>query len=444
MSKPTFKGGVHPPEFKELSEKEKIESFPIPETVIIPLTQHLGAPSKPIVNVGDEVKTGDPLSEPQGFVSVPVHSSVTGKVKKIAEYPHPLGVSMTAVEIERSEEEVWNDTVKFNSDYMNKTNEEMINDIKNAGLAGMGGATFPTHVKLSPPKEKKMEIALLNGAECEPYLTSDHRLMLEYTEDIVNGFKIIMKILGVTTGIIGIENNKMDAVEAMQKAVKSEPGISVVALPVKYPQGGEKQLIEALTGRQVPSGGLPMDCGCLVSNVGTAKAVFDAVSSNKPLIERVVTVTGKSIKNRKNYLVRIGTSYNELLTACGLDEEFKGKLISGGPMMGIAQCSRDVPVIKGTSGIVVLDDNEVVTDEQLPCISCGRCVDICPIHLMPTELAVFSEFERFDEADKNNVLDCIECGSCSYICPSKRHLVQYIRYGKFKVMENRRKAANKN
>ena len=441
MSKPTFKGGVHPPEFKELSEHEKIEVFPIPEKVIIPLSQHLGAPSKPLINIGDEVKTGDVLSEPQGFVSVPCHSSVTGKVKKIADYPHPLGVTMQAVEIETAEDEIMNDNIKFNADYMNKSNEEMITDIKNAGLAGMGGATFPTHVKLSPPKEKKIDTAILNGAECEPFLTSDHRLMLEQTEDIINGFKIVMKILGVSKGFIGIENNKMDAVEAMNKASQSDSSISVVALPVKFPQGGEKQLIEAITGRQVPTGGLPMDCGCLVHNVGTAKAIFDAVSSNKPLIERVVTVTGNTLKTRKNYLVRIGTSYNEVLTSCGLDENFKGKLISGGPMMGIAQCSLDVPVIKGTSGIVALDVNEVISDEELPCISCGRCVDTCPIHLMPTELAVLSEFERFEEADKNNVLDCIECGSCSYVCPSKRHLIQYIRFGKYKVMENRRKAS---
>ena len=348
---------------------------------------------------------------------------------------------MQAVEIETAEDEIMNDNIKFNADYMNKSNEEMITDIKIAGLAGMGGATFPTHVKLSPPKEKKIDTAILNGAECEPFLTSDHRLMLEQTEDIINGFKIVMKVLGVNKGYIGIENNKMDAVEAMQKAAQSDSSISVVALPVKYPQGGEKQLIEAITGRQVPTGGLPMDCGCLVHNVGTAKAIFDAVSSNKPLIERVVTVTGNTLKTRKNYLVRIGTSYNELLTSCGLDENFKGKLISGGPMMGIAQCSLDVPVIKGTSGIVALDVNEVISDEELPCISCGRCVDTCPIHLMPTELAVLSEFERFEEADKNNVLDCIECGSCSYVCPSKRHLIQYIRFGKYKVMENRRKAS---
>lgn len=442
MSNPTFKGGVHPPEFKELSEHEKIEIFPIPKKVIIPLSQHLGAPSQPLVNIGDEVKTGDVLSEPKGFVSVPCHSSVTGKVKKIAEYPHPLGVTMQAVEIETAEEEIINENIKFNPDYMNKSKEDMISDIKNAGLAGMGGATFPTHVKLSPPKEKKIDTAILNGAECEPFLTSDHRLMLEQTEDIVNGFKIVMKILGVTKGFIGIENNKMDAVAAMQKAAQSDSTISVIALPVKYPQGGEKQLIEAITGRHVPTGGLPMDCGCLVHNVGTAKAIFDAVSSNKPLFERVVAVSGNCLKFRKNYLVRIGTSYNELLTSCGLNENFKGKVISGGPMMGIAQCSLDVPVIKGTSGIVALGENEVIKDEELPCIGCGRCVYACPIHLMPTELAVLSEFEKFDEAEKNNVLDCIECGSCSYICPAKRHLVQYIRFGKYKVMEKRRKASN--
>jgi len=437
----TFKGGVHPPEFKELSEKSKIEPFPIPKKVIIPLSQHLGAPTKPIVKPGDEVKTGDIISEAQGFVSVPCHSSVTGKVKKIKDHPHPLGIVTTAVEIETTEEEIWNENIKFNENYWDKSKEVMLEDIKKAGLAGMGGATFPTHVKLSPPKGKEIEIAILNGAECEPYLTSDHRLMLENTDEIINGFKIVIKILGCSQAFIGIEDNKPDAVKKMEETVADDPNITVVAVPVKYPQGGEKQLIQALTGREVPSGGLPMDCGCLVHNVGTCKAIFDAVSSNKPLIERVVTITGKSLKEKKNFMVRIGTQFQELLSACGLPENFKGKIISGGPMMGIAQYSTEVPVIKGTSGIVVLDESEVITSPELPCIGCGRCVDICPIHLIPTYLALLSENEQFDTAEKNHIMDCIECGSCSYICPSKRHLVQYIRFGKAKVTEKRRKSS---
>jgi electron transport complex protein RnfC len=434
FKKLTFKGGVHPPENKELAEEKPIEILPLPEFVVIPVQQHLGAPAEPIVNVGDEVKTGDKICEAKGFVSVPSHASVSGKVKAIEKRPHPVGGDVLSIVIESDGKDELAPSIAPIANYLAQDVEEMKKKIQQAGLAGMGGAAFPTHVKLSPPANKPIDTFILNGAECEPYLTADHRLMLERPNEILEGVRIIMKILGCKTGYIGIEKNKPDAIALMQQLVnKSGEKLKVIPLHVKYPQGAEKQLIKAITNRRVPAGGLPMDVGCLVHNVGTAKAVYDAIASNKPLYERVVTVSGKVINKTKNLLVRIGTPFQNLIDFCGGITEDTIKIINGGPMMGIAQYTLDVPVTKGTSGILALTKTEAKLPEPEPCIRCARCVDACPMNLMPNVLSRVIEYKKFDEAYKMGVLDCIECGSCAFVCPSKIRHVHYLKFGKLEV-----------
>ncbi len=440
MRKRTFSGGVHPIEGKHYTEKKKIEPLPRPKTVYIPLQQHIGAPTKALVEKGQEVKAGEKIAEAGGFVSAPIHASISGKVKGIQSIYHPVAGKGEAIVIEAGETESWQDSIKFEDKYLDLSVEEMRDRIKEAGLAGLGGATFPTHVKLSPPPDKKIDVAILNGAECEPYLTADHRLMLEESENIAAGLRIMMKILGVKRGIIGIEDNKPDAIDKMLEAVKNIDGIDVYVFPVKYPQGAEKQLIKAALDREVPSGGLPMDVGVVVQNVGTAKAIYDAVSSRKPLTHRVVTVTGPGIKAPKNVLVPIGTPFSEVVEFCGGLTEKAAKIIMGGPMMGIPQPNLDVPVVKGTSGILVLEEDQAHLPAEEPCIGCGRCVEICPSHLMPTTLQLLVDHERFEDAENMHIMDCIECGSCSFICPANRRLVHSLRFGKQKVLAMRRKA----
>jgi electron transport complex protein RnfC len=304
----------------------------------------------------------------------------------------------------------------------------------------MGGASFPTHVKLSPPAGKKIDTLILNGAECEPYLTADHRLMLERTADIITGVKILMRILDVETAYIAVENNKPDAIDAFEQVLGQEKKITCRVVKTKYPQGGEKQLINALTGREVPSGGLPMDCGCVVHNIGTTVAVMEAVCMKRPLIDRVVTVTGPGVQEPKNMKVRIGTTFETVLKACGGLRDLSCKVISGGPMMGITQWSMQVPVVKATSGILCITENEAVGVGSYPCISCGSCLRACPIHLMPTRIVQTVALKRWEAIEKLHILDCVECGSCSYVCPSKINLIHYIKWGKFELLENRKKA----
>ncbi len=436
----TFKGGAHPPESKEYTAHKPIEAMPAPQQVFIPLQQHIGAPSEPIVQVGDEVKIGDKLSEAKGFVSVPVHASVSGKVVKVTEHPHPLGGKQPVVVIENDGNDAVSDAVKPTENYLELSADDLRNRIREAGLAGMGGATFPTHVKLSPPKEKPIDTLIINGAECEPYLTADHRLMVEYPEDILKGIQIIRKILGVKTIFIGIEKNKPDAIRILKEKAPQFGPINVIGLHVKYPQGAEKQLIKALTGREVPTGGLPMDVGCLVQNVGTVRAVYQAVALGIPLYERVVTVTGPGIQEPKNLMVRLGTPFKDVIAYCGGYKDNAAKLVMGGPMMGIAQYSDEVPVIKGTSGILLLDEELTRHGEIHPCIACARCVDVCPMGLLPTTLAEDVDHKDLDHAEKLGLMDCIECGTCTYICPANRQLLQSIRFGKYQVMQLRRKA----
>ncbi len=438
----SFSGGIHPPEHKSLTDKKAIEKCPPPPLVVIPVQQHIGAPSKPIVEKGDVVSIGDPVSESNGFVSVPSHASVSGTVKAVEARPHPLGSKVLSVVIENDGENRWRDGVGYDKDYLQLAKKDILGRIQAAGLAGMGGATFPTHVKLSPPPEKKIDTLLLNGAECEPYLTSDHRLMLEEPEKILRGMEILVKVLGAETAAIGVENNKMDAVKTLRQKI-SELGLpfKVYALPVKYPQGAEKQLIKAVTNRKVPAGGLPMDVGCVVQNVGTAAAVYDAVAYQRPLIERVVTVTGEGVHEPKNLLVPIGTPFSHVFEQSGGLKEDAGKIIMGGPMMGLAQSDVDAPVIKGTSGLLVLTAKQSRRRTERPCISCAHCIDVCPMGLMPKILGQFVKHEMFDEAEAYNVLDCIECGSCSFVCPSNINLVHLIKYGKLRAIQKRKKAS---
>jgi len=427
----TFERGVHPHESKGLTEHKSIENAHLPRRVIIPLSQHIGAPAKVEVNIGDQVKRYQLIGSPAGFVSAPVHASISGKVIAISDFLHPSGRMIPSVVIE-SDGEDEPLPLEDNPDYLNLPPDEIKALIRDAGIVGLGGAAFPTSVKLSPPKEKPVDTVILNGAECEPYLTADHRLMLERTEDVVNGMKIIMKALGVTKGFIGIERNKPDAIKIMKNVTAGEGTIFVKELMVKYPQGAEKMLIKAITGREVPpKGGLPMDVGVVVQNVGTAVAIYEAVRYRKPLIERVVTVTGKGVREPKNLMVRIGMMISELIEDCGGIVDGAVKVIVGGPMMGFAQWSLDVPVVKGTSGVLVQTEEEFFpSEEYYACIRCGRCIDVCPMGLNPSMLSILSEKGHYEEAKEYNLFDCFECGSCAFICPSKRPIVQFIRLAK--------------
>ena len=434
----TFDGGVHPPEFKELTAHSNIIDTPLPERVILPISQHTGKPAKPIVNIKDIVKKGQVVAEPDGFFSLPVHSSISGEVVDIKPYPHPtLGSDVTSIVVKSDGKDEWIDGIKGEPEYFRMAPGELTKIIQNAGIAGMGGAAFPTHIKLSPPKNAEIDTAVLNGCECEPYLTCDHRLMLESWWEIVDGLKIIMHILDCDRAIIALEENKTDAYMALEKKVFHEPNIELALLKVKYPQGAEKQLIKAILDREIPKGGLPLNVGVVVQNVATALAIRNAVIRGIPLIERIVTITGDGIVNPANLRVRLGTSFSMLIEECGGLKEGGGtmKLICGGPMMGVSQHTTELPVIKGTSGIVILTGEEGI--EESPCIRCGRCVDICPMNLIPTELCKFSKGEKWDKAEKYSILDCIECGCCAYVCPAKIPLIQYIKWGKHEIQKRK-------
>ncbi|MCQ4923704.1 electron transport complex subunit RsxC [Tissierella carlieri] len=436
----TFKGGVHVPHSKELTEKKALEYAKEPSIVYIPLHQHTGAPCEPIVNVGDRVKVGQKIGQSQAFVSAPVHSSVAGTVKSITTITTPTGINATCVVIESDGTNEMDETIKPKGSLEQLSSKEIIDIIKEAGITGMGGAGFPTHVKLSPPPEKKIDTVIINGAECEPFLTSDHRLMLEMPEKIVFGLKAIMKALNVERGFIGIENNKMDAVDTLKAVIKPQDNIQIVTLKAKYPQGDEKRLINATTGRKVPSGGLPMDVSCVVNNVSTAKAVAEAILEGKPLYERVVTVTGNGVNEPRNLIVKIGTLFQEVISQAGGFNGVPGKVIMGGPMMGLSQFSTEVPVIKGSGGILVLTEKEAAAQKVSPCIKCGKCIEACPVHLQPLFISAYALKSDFQGAEKYGALDCVECGSCSFICPAKRPLVESIRLAKREVLAKRKKS----
>lgn len=435
---------MHPPESK-ITAGKTIEYLPLPQSVTVPLNQHIGSPSGLIVNKGDKVKTGQLIAKATGFVSANIHSPVSGKVNKIDLIPDTTGYRQTAVFIDTEGDE-WAETIDRSPAVIREIKlerEEIIQRCSDHGIVGLGGATFPSHVKLKVPSGKNCEVLIINGVECEPYLTSDHSLMMERGEEVLTGVSIIMKALKVSRALIGIENNKPDAISHLAKLAETFSGITVHALEVKYPQGAEKQLIKALTGREVPSGKLPVDVNAVVHNVGTAFAVYEAVQKNKPLFERVVTVTGKSVEKPGNYFVRIGTPVARLIEAAGGLPEDTGKIISGGPMMGKALISPEVPVVKGTSGIVLIPAYESSRSVSGPCIRCAKCVSVCPLGLEPYLLMSMTERSLFERAEKERITDCMECGSCSYTCPAKRPLLDYIRLGKSTVIKMARERALK-
>ena len=430
MELKTFKHGIHPNYYKELTSDKAPVDMPLPEEIIIPLQQHIGAPCKALVKAKDEVQLGQKIGEAEAFVSSPVHSSVAGTVKKIEARPHPGGAKIDAIVISPSDGDQTLPPRGTQKDVAELSPDEIKEAVKNAGLVGLGGAGFPTHIKLSPPKDKSIDTIVINGAECEPYLTSDHHMMLEAPEDLVYGAKLIMRASGAKQAFIGIESNKPQAIEKLSNLVSPGDHIEVVPLEVKYPQGAEKMLIKAAVNREVPAGGLPMDAGVGVNNATGAVAVARAVRDGLPVIERIVTVTGKGIKNPQNVRVRVGTPIRDVIEFCGGLTPDARKVIMGGPMMGIAQSTLDVPIIKASGGILILTDSEISEMKPHACIRCGKCVNACPMGLVPSKLGAFIEREMFDKIEAYNVNDCMECGCCVYVCPAKRPMVQWIKVGK--------------
>ncbi len=434
----TFRGGLHIPDHKEITNKIPIKSIEGSKIHIFPLQQHIGAPLEVLVKPDDYIYAGQMIASSDAFVSAPIHSSVSGKVLKVAPSLHPSGAMVTSIFIENDFEFKQNPDI-HPYDYENMTKEEMLLVVKNAGIVGMGGAGFPTHVKLSPPEDKKITHIIVNGAECEPYLTSDHRRMLETPEKVFGGLKIAMKILGLNEGYIGIETNKADAIELFENIAHDYEGINIVTLKTKYPQGAEKQLIYSVTKRQVPSGGLPADAGAIVINIDTVTAIYNAFELGMPLTERIITMSGDCYNNPCNLKVPLGMQISDLIEAAGGFKSTPKKLIMGGPMMGTALYTPEVPVIKTTSCILSLSEESTTYDDDTPCIRCGKCVEYCPMRLSPIYLGKYAHEGNLEMCEKYHILDCIECGVCSYLCPGFQSPVHAIRVAKQKILENRRK-----
>ncbi|MDP8259328.1 MAG: electron transport complex subunit RsxC [Candidatus Aadella gelida] len=434
MSILTFLGGIHPEYQKDRSISEPLREPGFPESAVIPLSQHIGAPNEAIVKKGDIVEEGEVIGRSESFISSPVHSSIAGTVLDIKKTFHPSLGPAEAVFIQRDKTK---EKKKYKvQDVDNFTSKELIEKIREAGIVGMGGAAFPTHVKLNIPENKSVEILIINGAECEPYLICDHSIMHRKTKEILQGIEIAIKILSPENVYIAIEDNKKAAVFAFKKAIKNAPyGLisktKVVLMETKYPQGGEKQLIKAITGEEVPPGGLPLDIGFLVHNVGTIYAMYEAIYFNKPLTERIITISGDCLHRPGNYMVRVGTTLREIIDQYGIELYKKpGKIIFGGPMMGIAQPGTEAPVLKNTSGILFLSEESARVFKEEQCIRCAKCVDVCPVRLLPTEITKTVKKKYWDKAKELNISDCMECGSCSYVCPARIPLVQYIKEGK--------------
>jgi len=430
------KGGVHPPEAKGLTEKLAVEVMPLPDELELVLGMHIGAPCTPTVKRREEITEGAVIGDVKKGLGVPLHAPAAGSVKAIASSAHPMRVSTPSITI-KTDPEAAPLTWEANGDWRNESAEALLGKVHDAGIIGIGGAGFPTHVKLKPPADNPVDTLLLNGAECEPYITADHRTMLEQAEAIVEGAKILLKILGIKTCAIGIESNKPDAISTMNAAVAAatEPAydIRVETLEVKYPQGSEKQLIQAITGRKVPSLALPSAVGVVVHNVSTTKAVYEAVALGKPLIEKVITVSGRGINKPANLLVKIGTKVSDIVEYCGGCTPDLARIVLGGPMMGFAVSTLDIPVTKTTSSILFLTEDEIDTREMSNCIRCGWCLEACPMGLEPKEIGVYVEANRAEDTAQFGVFDCFECGSCAYVCPAKRPLVQLIRLAKMKA-----------
>ncbi len=437
----TFSGGIHPHDMKGATKDKPIIDLEAPDELVFPLQQSLGAPAVPCVEVGERVLMGQKIAEAGGFVSANIHSSVSGTVKAIEDRIHPNGVKMKAIVIENDHLEEVADTLTP-LDEKTVTPAEIVQRVKDAGIVGMGGATFPTHIKLSPPADKKIEYAIVNGAECEPYLTSDHRAMLETADEVIAGLKLIMKALGLNKGYIAVETNKPDAIAKLKEyAVKeTDVEINIVGVKTKYPQGSEKHLIKALTGRCVPPGKLPMDVGAVVNNIDTCAAIARAVLKGQPLIKRIVTVSGDCIVEPLNFRVPVGTSFKYLTEKCGGFTKLAAKIIMGGPMMGISLTELDVPVVKGSSGMLAFSEEMALPQPTANCLRCGRCVTGCPMNLLPNVIKEAVCANDFDKLVKLNINDCIQCGSCTYVCPAEQHPLQYVRTGKAKLSRREVKA----
>lgn len=435
----TFKKGIHPSDKKNFSMNNPIQDLLPKGNLVFPMQQHIGAPCDPLVKKGDKVLVGQKIGESKAFVSAPIYSSVSGTVLDVALKLHSNGTMVSSIIIENDNlyEEVI--TVTAHSDYEKLSKNELLAIIKEAGIVGMGGAGFPTHIKLNPPEGKNIDSIIVNAAECEPYLTCDYRMMLEKSKEIVEGLKIILQMFPGVKGYIGIETNKPEAIELMKKASENVKNVVVSELKTKYPQGAEKQLIYSITGRELSSGKLPADVGCIVQNVDTVYEIYNAVVNGKPLTERVLTVTGEAIKQPLNLRVKFGTSIEEVIEAAGGFTEDPVKVISGGPMMGTSLSSLNTPVIKGTSGILCLTKEQAKLEQESSCIRCGKCMSVCPMFLNPTKLNSLVLRGEYEEFEKYHGMDCIECACCSYACPAKRHLTQTCREGKRTININRRK-----
>lgn len=442
MTMPSFDGGIHPPHYKSETEHKPIVNCPLPEKIVLPLSQHIGVPCKPLIIAGQRVKAGQKIAEAASFISAPIHASVSGIVQSIAQHPHFTGAHIISITIIPDQEQ---EKVAFQglADPEKESIEKIKTIIKEAGIVGLGGAAFPTHVKLSAPPDKPIHSLIINACECESYLTCDHRILLEKTDEIIKGIRLILRIIGAPTAYIGIENNKPEAIEALQKKIDSIQiaNIQVVVLETKYPQGCEKHLIKAILDKEVPLRKLPSEVGAAIQNPGTVLAIYEAVYLGKPLIERTLTVTGQGIKNPQNLLVKLGTPISHLISFCGgWREKPPGKIVMGGPMTGFAVSSLDIPVVKGSSGIVVLPHSMVPDPDAFkPCLKCGKCADVCPLFLIPSLIGDYAEKDRYREAEECGVLNCVECGSCSYICPARRPMIKFIRQAKGHIMARQKK-----
>ena len=441
MGLATFKGGVHPYEGKELSEHKPVQVLMPKGDLVYPMSQHIGAPATPLVKKGDKVLAGQKIGEASGFISANVICSVSGTVKAVEPRRVANGTMVNSIIVENDGEYAAVEGLGADRDPKSLSKQEIRDIVKEAGIVGLGGAGFPTHVKLTPKDESKIDYILVNGAECEPYLTSDYRLMMEQPEKLVEGLKVVLQLFDNAKGVIGIENNKPEAIKKLQELVKGEPRIEVCPLKTKYPQGGERSLIYAITGRKVNSSMLPADAGCIVDNVDTVISIYNPVCKTTPLMRRVVTVTGDAIANPQNYEVKIGTNMQELVEAAGGFKTEPEKLIAGGPMMGMALFTTDIPITKTNSALLCMTKDEVAANEETPCIRCGKCVSVCPSHIVPVMMMKAALKGDCDAFEKVNGMECMECGSCTFICPAKRPLTQAFKEMRKTVAANRRKKA---
>jgi electron transport complex protein RnfC len=436
-----FRHGVHPPELKELTSGLQIRRMPFPAEVVLPLRQHAGKPAVLVVKKGDHVERGDPVGAADGWMSVPIHSSAAGTVSGVEWWPHIDGTMALSVRIAVDRYALQLPRPRLVPHWEGLATPEVVKAVQEAGVVGLGGAAFPTHVKLVPPADTTIETLLVNGAECEPYLTSDHRVMVEYPARVLQGIRVMMRALGVSRTVIGVERNKPDAIEALRAALPGDLDVRVMPLTVKYPQGAEKMLIKSVTGREVPSGKLPASVGVLVQNVGSVAAIAEVFETGLPLIERIVTVSGRGVHEPANLIVPVGTKLRDVLEHCGGVTSDTGQVIVGGPMMGLAQANLDAPVTKGTTGIVVLARSEMRGPEVYPCIHCGRCLDACPVFLNPSALGEYAMRERYEDMEPLHLADCMLCGSCSFVCPSNIPLAQLFSFSKAGLRKRKAAAA---